>query len=136
LSERFTLITGRTKEQGQARHGGELSTSVSRGKVSTSVGRGKASPAYQQATAWIQMNTEDMARMGIAEGQVVHAWTSAGEADLPVRVGELPTGMAFVPVGPAASRLSGAETDSTGMPLLKGLAVVITAEARQPVVES
>jgi formylmethanofuran dehydrogenase subunit D len=117
LSERFTLITGRTKEQGRARH------------------VGKVSPAYQQATAWIEMNAEDMARMGIVEGRVVHAWTSAGEADLPVRVGELPTGVAFVPVGPAASRFSGAETDSTGMPLLKGLTVVITPEARQPLME-
>jgi len=116
VSERFTLITGRTKEQGQARH------------------LGKDSRAYQQATAFIEMNAEDMARTGITEAQVVHVQTEAGQADLPVRAGALPTGVVFVPLGPAASRLSATETDGTGMPLLKGLRVVIASRAKQSAV--
>jgi len=107
LSERFTLITGRTKEQGQARH------------------VGKDSHAYQQATAWMEMNSEDMAHMGIAEGQVVRAQTPAGQIELPVRAGALPAGVVFMPLGPAANRLGGTATDGTGMPLLKGLSISI-----------
>jgi len=114
LSQRFTLITGRTKEQGQARHAGVKSH------------------AYQAATCWIEMNAQDMVRMGIMEGQVVHVQTEAGQTDLPARAGALPVGVVFMSLGPAANRLSGAETDGTGMPLLKGLTVVIAPGTLSP----
>jgi formylmethanofuran dehydrogenase subunit D len=111
LRDRFTLITGRTKEQGQACH------------------VGKDSRAYREATTWIEMSTQDMARLGVVEGDQVHLQTQAGQADLPVRAGALPAGVVFVPSGPAANQLASADTEGTGMPLLKGLPVVI---ARRP----
>jgi formylmethanofuran dehydrogenase subunit D len=107
LTARFTLVTGRTKDQGQARH-------VARN-----------SRAYQQVTAWIEMNAEDMARLGISAGHLVRVQTETGQAELPVRAGELPSGMVFMPLGPAASELSASDTDGTGMPLLKGLSLII-----------
>lgn len=146
MGERFTLITGRTKEQGQARH------------------LGKDSCAYQDATSWLEMNADDMARLGIAEGEWVRVQSEAGQpprgtlpekgvrarsayradaerlVDLPVRTGALPEGLVFVPSGPAANRLGSADTEGTGMPLLKGLTVVIASrpagQIMQPAVES
>jgi len=111
VSDRFTLITGRTKEQGQARH------------------LGKDSRAYRDATTWIEMNAQDMARLGVVEGDQIHLQAEAGQVDLPVRAGALPAGVVFVPSGPAANRLASADTEGTGMPLLKGLPIVI---ARRP----
>jgi formylmethanofuran dehydrogenase subunit D len=109
LSERLTLITGRTKEQGQALH------------------LGKGSCAYRDATTWMEMNAQDMARLGIADGDVVHVQTEAGHADLPVRAGTLPAGVVFMPAGPAANKLAGADTEGTGMPLLKGLTIAVAS---------
>ena len=113
MSDHFTLITGRTKEQGQARH------------------VGKDSRAYREATTWIEMSTQDMARLGVVEGDQVHLQTEAGQADLPVRAGALPAGVVFVPSGPAANQLASADTEGTGMPLLKGLPVVIVLRPSQ-----
>jgi len=103
MSEHFTLITGRTPEQGRGLH------------------KGKDSEAYRSATALVEMNPEDMARLEIEEGQVVRVRTATGQVDVPVRTGELPPGLLFIPMGPAANSLIGTETESTGMPLFKGL---------------
>lgn len=107
MSECFTLITRRTKEQGQARY------------------LGKDSPTYQDATTWIEMSAQDMARLGIADGDAVRVQTGMGQVDVPVRSGVLPAGLALMPPGPAANKLGDADTESTGMPLLKGFVVVI-----------
>ena len=105
MSEYFTLITGRTPEQGQ------------------SLKKDKGGSAYRRATELAEMNAEDMARMGIEEGQVVCLISGAGQVDLHVHAGALPPGVVFMPLGPAASALVEAHTDGTGMPLLKGLTV-------------
>ncbi len=105
MSEHFTLITGRTLEQSQ------------------SLKKGKGEEAYRRATELVEMNVEDMARMGIQEGQMVSLRSKSGQVELRVRSGALPPGIVFMPIGPAASALTEAHTDGTGMPLLKGLTV-------------
>jgi len=110
LVEGLTLITGRTLEQGRALH------------------LGKGSEAYRRATALVEMNPEDMARMGIEEGQVVWVRTAAGQVKVPVRRGELPPGLVFIPMGPTANGLIGMHTEGTGMPLFKGLAAKVELE--------
>ena len=107
MSERFSLITGRTSRQGRALHWS------------------KASEGYRASTLLVEMNAEDMARLGVAEGQVVRLRTAAGQAEVEVHPGALPRGLLFVPLGPAASALVGADTEGTGMPLSKGLVVEI-----------
>ena len=99
----FVLITGRTSKQGSAIH------------------EGKDSEAYRQATGFVAMNQEDRERLGLEEGRRVRVRTAFGEADLEVQGGDLPPGMVFVPMGPAANRLIPAETQGTGMPDSKGL---------------
>ena len=63
----------------------------------------------------------DRERLDIEEGQRVRVRTAFGEAELELREGNLPEGMIFVPMGPAANALIGSETRGTGMPDSKGL---------------
>jgi formylmethanofuran dehydrogenase subunit D len=99
----FTLITGRTSKQGAAIH------------------KGKESDEYRQATEFVEMGRPDRERLGIEEGRRVRVRTAFGEAELELRGNDLPEGMIFVPLGPAANMLIGAETRGTGMPDSKGL---------------
>ena len=107
MSEYFTLITGRTSEQGQGLH------------------KGKDSEAYHQATELVEMSPEDMARLEIEEGQAVRVRTAGGQIEVPAHAGTLPVGLLFIPMGPAANILVGTETESTGMPPFKGLAAEV-----------
>ena len=107
MSEHFTLITGRTPEQGQGLH------------------KGKDSEAYRRATELVEMSPDDMARLEIEEGQVVRVRTAGGQIEVPAHAGTLPAGMLFIPMGPAANVLIGTETESTGMPPFKGLAAEV-----------
>ncbi|MBM4465751.1 MAG: formylmethanofuran dehydrogenase [Chloroflexi bacterium] len=109
---KFILITGRTTGQGEALH------------------KGKESDEYRQATGLVEMNHLDRERLaslapqGWGEpggGQRVRVRTAFGEAELELRESDLPEGMIFVPLGPAANALIGAETRGTGMPDSKGL---------------
>ncbi len=99
----FILITGRTARQGEALH------------------IGKDSDEYRRATGLVEMGCPDRERLGIEEGQRVRVRTAFGEAELELRESDLPEGMIFVPMGPAANTLIGAETRGTGMPDSKGL---------------
>ena len=103
MSKRFTLITGRTPAQGKGLH------------------QGKDSEAYRRATTLVEMNSDDMAHLSIEEGQVVRVRTSTGQVEVPVRTGQLPPGLLFMPMGPTANVLIGSDTECTGMPPSKGL---------------
>jgi formylmethanofuran dehydrogenase subunit D len=103
LSQRFTLITGRTSEQGKNLH------------------LGKDSEPYRRATALVEMNLDDMAHLGVEEGQMVQVRTSTGRVEVPARTGQLPPGLLFMPMGPTANVLIGSDTECTGMPPSKGL---------------
>ena len=103
MSEHFTLITGRTAEQGRALH------------------EDKDSEAYYRAMTLVEMNVEDMNRLRIEEGQVIRVRTAAGQVEVPAYAGELPSMLLFIPMGPVANVLVGTDTESTGMPPFKGL---------------
>jgi formylmethanofuran dehydrogenase subunit D len=103
LSEQLTLITGRTRQQAEGLH------------------RGKKTEAYRQATELVEMNAVDMARLGIEEEALVRVRTTSGAVEVPARAGNLPPGLVFMPLGPTANALIGTETESTGIPLFKGL---------------
>jgi formylmethanofuran dehydrogenase subunit D len=103
----FILITGRTADQGKALH------------------KGKDSGEYRLATGYVGMSRRDRERLGVAEGQRVWVRTGHGVVELEVRESDLPVGVIFLPVGPAASTLMGPETGATGMPDCKGLGVEV-----------
>lgn len=107
MSHNFTLITGRTRAQADGLH------------------RGKKTEAYQRATALVEMNADDLARLGIEEGAMAQVRTSAGAVEVIARVGDLPPGLVFMPLGPTANALIGTETEATGIPPFKGLEVEV-----------
>lgn len=103
MTNHFTLITGRTRKQAEGLH------------------RGKQTEAYRRATELVVLNAEDMAERGIDEGAMVRVRTSAGAVEVPAQAGDLPQGLLFMPMGPAANALIGTETEATGIPPYKGL---------------
>ncbi len=111
---KLILITGRTTKQGEALH------------------KGKDSDEYRQATGFVEMSRPDRERLGIEEGQRVRVRTAFGEAELELRENDLPEGMIFVPMGPAANMLIGAETRGTGMPDSKGLEAAVELLGASP----
>ncbi len=109
VSKCFTLITGRTPEQGKGLH------------------VGKDSDVYREATAAVMMGEGDMAHLGVKEGQIVRVRTAAGQVEVPVRAESLPEGLLFMPMGPMANVLIGTGTEGTGMPHFKGLEAEVEA---------
>ena len=111
MSERLTLISGRTRKQAIGMH------------------KGKDSLEYREATTLVEMNPDDMARLDIQDGGRVLLGTSEGEVELTARAGDLPAGLVFVPMGTSVNRLIGTETLGTGMPSFKGQMVDVSAVA-------
>jgi formylmethanofuran dehydrogenase subunit D len=107
VGERLTLITGRTRKQAIGMH------------------KGKDSLEYQAATRIVEMNPDDMARLGIAEGGRALLRTAEGEVALTAHEGALPAGLVFVPMGTTVNAIVGTETFGTGMPSFKGLTVEV-----------
>ena len=108
MPEQFILIPGRTSTQG------------------TTLNEGKYTDGYVNETGTLQMNAEDMQRLGIADGESVRGWNDFGEVTVPVttaRKDELPSGLLFISYGDKSSRLMGGETHGSGMPDSKGLDV-------------
>jgi formylmethanofuran dehydrogenase subunit D len=94
-------------------------------KQGTLINVGKDSEEYQALTNSMTMAVEDMAEIGIAEGQRALVRTQFGEATFTCQGGKIPTGMIFIPYGPPTCRLMGGDTDGTGMPTSKGWEVEI-----------
>ena len=109
-AERFILITGRTLKQGRTLH------------------LGKDSPEYTDEVSTVEMNEEDMERMGLREGEEVRAKTEHGETTLRCRKSDaLPQGVVFMPYGPPANVLIGPDTSGTGTPDSKGIEIELEA---------
>lgn len=86
---------------------------------------GKDSEEYQELTNSMTMASEDMAEIGLAEGQMALVRTKFGEAAFKCQAGKIPLGMIFIAYGPPTCRLMGGDTDGTGMPTSKGWEVEV-----------
>jgi formylmethanofuran dehydrogenase subunit D len=105
-TETFILIPGRTSRQG------------------TALNESKLGNAYLEEISTLQMAPEDMARLGLRNGDRVRLRSSQGEIELPcqaAKAGELPAGVVFLPYGDLSSRLMSGDTHGTGMPDSKGI---------------
>src|SRR5262249_31302654 len=106
--EIFILIPGRTSRQG------------------TTLNEGKFTSDYVQETSTLLVSPEDMARLGLKNGNQVRLRTEQGQIELPcqtAKAGELPAGVLFLPYGDMSSRLMGGDTHGTGMPNSKSFDV-------------
>ncbi len=106
----MTLIAGRTSKQG------------------TALAAGKLKEAYREVTSTGEMNQDDMARLGLKDGDQVRLSTATGETVVRCKgrkPEDLPAGMIFIAYGPPSSQLMDSDTALSGMPLSKNLEVVV-----------
>ncbi|NJN93823.1 MAG: formylmethanofuran dehydrogenase [Anaerolineales bacterium] len=110
MAETMSLIAGRSSKQG-------VSLNVS-----------KLEGEYVEVTTTVEMNLDDMARLGLKEGDRVRLRSADGETVLRCKgrkAEDLPPGLLFMAYGPSSSQLMGSDTAGTGMPISKNLEVVV-----------
>lgn len=93
----------------------------------------KLSNEYLDSAAVIELDAEDLERLGIAEGSNVKVETPHGSVVVKaVRSKRRHPGVAFIPMGPWASVVVDPNTYGSGMPTLKGLKAKITPSTEVP----
>ncbi len=110
MAETMMLIAGRSSKQG------------------TALNEGKFKQNYIDVTNTVEMNEEDMARLGLQNGDSVRLRSSMGETVVQCKGrknADLPSGLLFIAYGPPSSLLMGGETAGTGMPISKNLDVTV-----------
>lgn len=108
MSETFILIPGRTSDQG------------------CGISEGKFGEKYQREINRLQMNAQDMERLGVEEGEQVRITSEQGTIVVAVAAAkgdELPAGLLFIAYGNLSSQLMGGDTHGSGMPTSKGIDV-------------
>jgi len=110
MSEMMTLIGGRSSKQG------------------TSLCAGKLGAEYVDVSSTLEMNVEDMARLGLKDNDRVRVRSATGEIVVRCKgrvAKDLPSGLLFIAYGPLSSALMDGDTAGSGMPLSKNIDVEI-----------
>ncbi len=110
MAEKMILIAGRSSKQG------------------TSMNVGKLESEYIEVTTTVEMNVNDMAHLGLKEGDSVRLRSATGETVLRCKgrkAEDLPAGILFLAYGPSSSQLMGSDTAGTGMPISKNMDVEV-----------
>ena len=96
---------------------------------------GKTSERYRMSVSLCEMNPEDIAALSIKTGDNVKVITAFGNIVLKSASSNQlnKRGMVYIPYGPYASRLFGAETGSSGMPTFKGVPATVEPAVDEPV---
>lgn len=108
MSETFILIPGRTSKQG------------------CGISEGKFKENYQSEINALQVNPEDMQRLGLSAGDRVRVTSEWGQIEISIidsPKDELPSGLLFMAYGDMSSKLMGGDTHGSGMPTSKGIDV-------------
>jgi formylmethanofuran dehydrogenase subunit D len=116
MAEIMTLIAGRSSKQG------------------TSLNAGKLEAEYREVTSTLEMNADDMARLGLRDGDKVRLRTEAGETIVFCKgrkAQDLPSGLLFLPYGPPSSQLMSGDTAGSGMPISKNFEVEVEPLAEE-----
>lgn len=110
MPETMLLIPGRSSKQG------------------TSLNKGKLGDEYRDVTSTVEINADDMVRLGFNDGDKLRLKNHVGEAVVTCvskKATDLPEGMIFIAYGPISSRLMEGDTAGSGMPLSKHLPVEV-----------
>ena len=110
MTETMLLVPGRSSKQG------------------TSLNKGKLKDEYLDVTSTVEMNMDDMERLGFENGDKVRLSNDIGETVVTCagkKATDLPSGMLFIAYGPPSSQLMGSDTAGTGMPMSKHFPVTI-----------
>lgn len=109
------LSTGRTFQQGVA------------------LERGKYSDQYTKAAMTLRMDPDDMEKIGVLNGDKVKVRTKNAEVILLVEESSAAPhgGTVFLPYGPWANTLIGADTKSQGMPSYKNVQATVEKSSEE-----
>jgi len=110
MPEMMTLIGGRSSRQG------------------TSLCAGKLGVEYAEVSSTVEMNADDMGRLGLKDNDQVRLRSANGEAIVRCKgraAKELPSGLLFIAYGPLSSRLMASDTAGSGMPISKNIEVQV-----------
>ena len=110
MDETMILVPGRSSKQG------------------TSLNKGKLKQEYLSVTSTLEINTDDMKRLGLEEGDSVRLSNEIGETVVSCKgrkPEDLPSGLLFIAYGPPSSQLMASDTAGTGMPLSKNIEVIV-----------
>ncbi|ATW24044.1 hypothetical protein [Candidatus Formimonas warabiya] len=105
-----------------------LLITVRTGRQGAAMEKGKLSAEYEEEISSLSLNPEDFAFLKLASDRRAILKSAAGEVPVVCRSAEGPRGLFFLPLGPVANRLIGAETYGTGVPDFKGIPVLIRAD--------
>jgi formylmethanofuran dehydrogenase subunit D len=116
----INLLTGRTIEQG------------------VSMEAGKEKERYTAACGIIELNADDLKRLGIMKNTNVRVSSNFGNVIVKAIEArqKLNPGEAYIPMGPWANSVVSDKTYSTGMPTFKGTPITIEAAPFEPVLSS
>ncbi len=96
-------------------------------KQGTSLNIGKLEDEYQQVTSTVDIDPDDMSRLGLAAGDRIrlraHNGVGVELTCQPRKAKDSTPGLMFIPYGPASSQLMDGDTAGTGMALSKHLEV-------------
>jgi formylmethanofuran dehydrogenase subunit D len=95
-------------------------------KQGVGISEGKFKEGYRTETETLQVNPQDMDRIGLKDKDRVRLTSDWGQIEVvitPSKGDELPPGLLFIAYGDLSSRLMGGDTHGSGMPTSKGLDV-------------
>jgi formylmethanofuran dehydrogenase subunit D len=101
---------------------------VRTGKQGAAMEAGKFPPEYLEETAMLSVCPTDFEALGLASGKRARLTSYSGEVSVTCRVAPGPQGIFFMPLGPTANQLISGETQGTGVPDYKGVAVTVKPE--------
>ena len=91
---------------------------------------GKLEEEYIDVSSTVEMNADDMARLGFKDRDRVRLRSATGEVVVRCKTRpakDLPTGMLFITYGPFSSALMAGDTAGSGMPISKHIEVEVEA---------
>jgi formylmethanofuran dehydrogenase subunit D len=94
----------------------------------TSLCAGKLAGEYVEVSSTVEMNADDMARLGLKDNDPVRLRSASGEVTVRCKgraAKDLPSGLLFIAYGPLASRLMESDTAGSGMPISKNIQVEV-----------
>lgn len=96
---------------------------------------GKFSQQYFQSVAICELSSDDMNILAVPEGGNVRVKTDFGDVVVTAYTSKqsLPKGIAFMPYGPWANRVTDPETHGSGMPSLKGIEAEVSPALKEEV---
>ena len=110
MTESMLLIAGRSSKQG------------------TSLNKGKLKEEYLEVTSKVELNEDDMVRLGLEEGDRIRLYNRVGETVATVvkkKATDQPAGVIFMAYGPNTSQLMEGDTAGSGMPISKNIEVMV-----------